>query len=150
MDRVIISSFDRRILERLARMPAPPALAFISDAGADPEIMGVLRTIKAFSWHPRRTVLTREQVERVHAEGMKVFPWTINTRTEADALCSWGSTGSSATTCRSCGRFEAQSLWPPRFDQEVIGTGLTESVRIHLDISAFQDLFSGLLESGCV
>jgi glycerophosphoryl diester phosphodiesterase len=93
MDRVIVSSFDRRILKRLARMPAPPALAFISDAGADPEIMGVLRTIKAFSWHPRRTVLTREQVERVHAEGMKVFPWTINTRTEADALLQLGVDG---------------------------------------------------------
>jgi glycerophosphoryl diester phosphodiesterase len=91
--RVIISSFDRRVLERIARMPAPPALAFISDAGADPEVMGVLRTIKAFSWHPRRTVLTREQVERVHAEGMKVFPWTINTRTEADALLQLGVDG---------------------------------------------------------
>ena len=93
MDRVIVSSFDRRILERLARMPAPPALAFISDAGADPEVMGVLRTIKAFSWHPRRTVLTREQVERVHAEGMKIFPWTINTRSEADALLQLGVDG---------------------------------------------------------
>jgi glycerophosphoryl diester phosphodiesterase len=93
MDRVIVSSFDRRILERLARMPAPPALAFISDAGADPEVMGVLRTIKAFSWHPRRTVLTREQVERVHAEGMKIYPWTINTRSEADALLQLGVDG---------------------------------------------------------
>jgi glycerophosphoryl diester phosphodiesterase len=93
MERVIVSSFDRRILERLARMPGPPALAFISDAGADPEVMGVLRTIKAFSWHPRRTVLTREQVERVHAEGMKIFPWTINTQAEAEALLGLGVDG---------------------------------------------------------
>jgi glycerophosphoryl diester phosphodiesterase len=55
--------------------------------------MGVLRTIKAFSWHPRRTVLTREQVERVHAEGMKIFPWTINTEAEAEALLGRGVDG---------------------------------------------------------
>ena len=36
MDRVIVSSFDRRILERLARMPAPPALAFIIGRGRRP------------------------------------------------------------------------------------------------------------------
>jgi glycerophosphoryl diester phosphodiesterase len=93
MDRVIISSFDRRILERLARMPAPPALAYITDAGAEPEVMGVLRAIRAFSWHPRRTALTREQVERVHAEGTKIYPWTINTRAEAEALLLLGVDG---------------------------------------------------------
>jgi glycerophosphoryl diester phosphodiesterase len=93
MDRVIVSSFDRRILERLARMPSPPALAYITDAGAEPEVMGVLRAIRAFSWHPRRTALTREQVERVHAECMKIFPWTINTRVEAESLLQLGVDG---------------------------------------------------------
>jgi glycerophosphoryl diester phosphodiesterase len=93
LDRVIISSFDRRIIERLARMPAPPALAYITDAGAEPEVMGVLQAIRAFSWHPRRTALTREQVERVHAEGMKIYPWTINARAEADALLGLGVDG---------------------------------------------------------
>ena len=93
MDRVIVSSFDRRILERLARLPAPPALAYITDAGAEPEVMGVLRAIRAFSWHPRRTALTREQVERVHAEGMKIFPWTINTHAEAEPLLQLGVDG---------------------------------------------------------
>lgn len=93
MDRVIVSSFDRRILERLARQPAPPALAYITDAGAEPEVMGVLRAIRAFSWHPRRTVLTLEQVERVHAEGIKVYPWTINTRAEAGSLLQLGVDG---------------------------------------------------------
>ena len=42
-------------------------LRFVGDAGLDDQ--------KIFA-----------QVERVHAEGMKIFPWTINTRAEADAL----------------------------------------------------------------
>jgi len=92
-DRVIISSFDRRILERIAALPHPPALAFITDTGADPENTGVLCAIRAFSWHPRRTVLTADQVDRVHALGMRVYPWTINTRPEAEALLGMGVDG---------------------------------------------------------
>ena len=93
MDRVIISSFERRILERIARMPAPPALAFISDTGADPDLLDLLRSIRAFSWHPRHTVLTRDQVDGVHAQGLKIYPWTINTRSEAEALLRLGADG---------------------------------------------------------
>jgi glycerophosphoryl diester phosphodiesterase len=93
MDRVIISSFDRRILERIAAMGSPPALAFISDTGADSDTLAVLSAIRAFSWHPRRTVLTREQVERVHALGLRIYPWTINTRPEAEPLLALGVDG---------------------------------------------------------
>ena len=92
-DRVILSSFDRRILERIVDLPDPPALAFITDTGADPENIGVLRAIRAFSWHPRRTALTRDQVDRVHALGMRIYPWTINTRPEAEALLGMGVDG---------------------------------------------------------
>ena len=35
MDRVIVSSFDPRILQRIAARDAPPALAYISNHGAD-------------------------------------------------------------------------------------------------------------------
>ncbi|MCU0561492.1 MAG: hypothetical protein MUD16_15030 [Desulfobacterales bacterium] len=83
MDRVIISSFDRRILERIAAMDAPPPIAFISDQPADPNLLHQLLALKAFSWHPKFTVLTRDQVDRMHASGLKVFPWTINTAEEA-------------------------------------------------------------------
>lgn len=92
-DRVIISSFDRRILERIAAMDSPPALAFISDTGADPDTLAVLSAIRAFSWHPRRTVLTRDQVGRVHALGLKIYPWTINARAEAEPLLTLGVDG---------------------------------------------------------
>jgi glycerophosphoryl diester phosphodiesterase len=93
MDRVIISSFDRRILERIAALDSAPALAFISDTGADRDTLAVLSAIRAFSWHPRRTVLTRDQVERVHALGLRIYPWTINTRAEAEPLLALGVDG---------------------------------------------------------
>lgn len=93
LDRVIISSFDRRILERIAAMDAPPAVAYISDHGAEKGLLKMLRALKAFSWHPRFKVLTRDQVDMLHAAGLKVFPWTVNTRAEAEKLLALGVDG---------------------------------------------------------
>ncbi len=92
-DRVIISSFEQRILERIAAMDAPPAIAYISDHGADRNVLEMLLSIKAFSWHPRFKVLTRDQVEMLHAAGLKIFPFTINTREEAEKMLALGVDG---------------------------------------------------------
>jgi len=93
MDRVIISSFDQRILQRIAAMDAPPGLALISDHAADRSVLERLLAVKAFSWHPRFTVLTRDQVDMLHAAGLEIFPWTINTREEAQKLLALGVDG---------------------------------------------------------
>jgi glycerophosphoryl diester phosphodiesterase len=93
MDRVIISSFDKRILQRIAAMDAPPAVAYISDHGADKSVLEMLLKMRSFSWHPRFTVLTRDQVDMLHAAGIKIFPWTINTRTEAEKVLALGVDG---------------------------------------------------------
>jgi glycerophosphoryl diester phosphodiesterase len=93
MDRVIVSSFDQRILQRIAAMDAPPAVALISDHGADKIVLDLLLAMQAFSWHPRFKVLTRDQVEAAHAAGLKIFPWTINTREEAQRILALGVDG---------------------------------------------------------
>jgi len=93
MDRVIISSFDKRILQRIAAMDAPPAVAYISDHRADKRVLEMLLAMRAFSWHPRFTVLTRDQVDMLHAAGLKIFPWTINTRAEAEKVLALGVDG---------------------------------------------------------
>lgn len=93
MDRVIISSFDKRILERIAAMDAPPAIAYISDHGVDERVLDMLLAMKAFSWHPSFKVLTRDQVDMLHTAGLKVFPWTINTRAEAEKVLALGVDG---------------------------------------------------------
>ena len=93
MDRVIISSFDQRILLRIAAMDAPPAIAFITDHGVDRNALELLAAMKAFSWHPRFKVLTRDQVQTAHSAGLKIFPWTINTREEAQQTLALGVDG---------------------------------------------------------
>lgn len=70
-----------------------PAVAYISNHGADQELVDMLLAMKAFSWHPRFNVLTRSQVDLRHAARIKVFPWTINTRKEAETLLAMGVDG---------------------------------------------------------
>jgi glycerophosphoryl diester phosphodiesterase len=93
VDRVVVSSFGPRILERIAAMDAPPAIAYISEQGADSSLLEMLLAVQAFSWHPRFNVLTRAQVDLLHATGLKVFPWTVNTREEAEKLLALGVDG---------------------------------------------------------
>jgi glycerophosphoryl diester phosphodiesterase len=93
MDRVIISSFEKRILERIAAMTDAPAIAYISGRGADRTVLEMLLAIKAFSWHPWFRSLTRDQVDMLHAAGLKVFPWTINTQEEAERILALGVDG---------------------------------------------------------
>jgi glycerophosphoryl diester phosphodiesterase len=93
VDRVIISSFEKRVLVRIAAMADPPAVAYISEHGADRSLLEMLLAVQAFSWHPRFNVLTRAQVDMLHAAGLKVFPWTINTREEAEKILALGVDG---------------------------------------------------------
>jgi glycerophosphoryl diester phosphodiesterase len=90
---VLVSSFEPAILERIAAMARPPALAFISDFGAGPPVMDLLARIRAFSWHPYVGVLDAALVQRVHAAQMRVFPWTIKTRREAESAAAMGVDG---------------------------------------------------------
>ena len=74
-------------------MDAPPAVAYISSHGADKSVLEMLLKMKAFSWHPLFKNLTRDQVDMLHAAGLKVFPWTINTRAEAEKVLALGVDG---------------------------------------------------------
>ena len=107
MDRVIISSFDRRILERMAAMDDPPAIAYLSDHKADQSVLDMLRAIKAFSWNPRFSILTHDQVDMLHAAGLKIFPGPSTPPPRRKKSLPWGLTASSVTSCKSCGRFNS-------------------------------------------
>ncbi len=35
--------------------------------------------LKVFSWHPDHRIVTRNQVEQMHAAGIRVFPYNVDT-----------------------------------------------------------------------
>ena len=77
-DSVLISSFEIDFLVQIASMPDPPAIALISDIPASRRILELCTHLKVFSWHPDYKIVTRRQVETMHAAGIKVFPYNVN------------------------------------------------------------------------
>jgi glycerophosphoryl diester phosphodiesterase len=79
LDTCMISSFDVNILEQIAAMQNPPAIAFISNKPANSRTVQMCTRLNAFSWHPDQRVVTLNQVKQMHAAGIKVFPYYVNT-----------------------------------------------------------------------
>jgi len=78
-DCILISSFESKILEHIAALEDAPALSLISKYPADPSMVEGCRRIKIFSWHPNHKILTRDQIKMMHAAGIKVFPYNVDT-----------------------------------------------------------------------
>ena len=79
LDAVLISSFKVEILRQVFEIAARPALALISSDPADGQTIKLCQDLNAFSWHPDHRILTGSQVEKMHAAGLKIFPYTVDT-----------------------------------------------------------------------
>jgi glycerophosphoryl diester phosphodiesterase len=78
-DSVLISSFSRDILAQIASLEDPPPIALISEIAADTHAVETCVRLNVFSWHPDQRVVTANQVETMHAAGIKVFPYKVDT-----------------------------------------------------------------------
>jgi len=78
-DSVLISSFEIDILVQIASMEKPPAIALISRTPASNRIVDICSHLKVFSWHPDHKIVTPRQVDMMHAAGLKVFPYNVDT-----------------------------------------------------------------------
>jgi glycerophosphoryl diester phosphodiesterase len=79
LDAVLISSFKAEVLMQVSEIAEKPSLALICSDPADVQTIKLCQDLKAFSWHPDHRILTESQVEKMHAAGLKVFPYTIDT-----------------------------------------------------------------------
>jgi len=81
-DSVLVSSFEIDILVQIASMDDPPAIALISKTPASKRIVDICSHLKMYSWHPNQLIVTPHQVNRMHAAGLKVFAYNVNTYEE--------------------------------------------------------------------
>jgi len=77
-DFVLLSSFEIDILAQVAAMQNPPAIALIANSPASKRIVEICTHLKAFSWHPEQSIVTPQQVDMMHAAGIKVFPYNVD------------------------------------------------------------------------
>jgi len=85
-DAVLISSFDRAILEKIKLLANPPSLALISRDLVDSSTLAFCRRLKIFSWHPNHAILSYEQVNLMHSAGIRVFPYNADTPEEVKRM----------------------------------------------------------------
>ena len=78
-DSALISSFNIDILSQIACLEDPPAIALISKSPADTRTVELCTRLNMFSWHPDHQVVKQRQVKKMHAAGIKVFPYNVDT-----------------------------------------------------------------------
>jgi glycerophosphoryl diester phosphodiesterase len=77
-DEVLISSFNRDVLETLCRIDRAPAIGVLSKFGEEQSGLDACKEFEAFSWHPYYLGLTVQEVADAHDQGVRVMPYTIN------------------------------------------------------------------------
>jgi glycerophosphoryl diester phosphodiesterase len=76
--RVLVSSFDHQVLEKLhAASPGLP-LAFLLDSRLWRRPLARATACRAESLHPRHDLLGHAMVNCCHQQGLKVIPWTVD------------------------------------------------------------------------
>jgi glycerophosphoryl diester phosphodiesterase len=93
LDLSLISSFEVNFLEQIAAMEHPPAIAFISKKPAGPDMIRMCSRLNVFSWHPNYRIVSQSQVQQMHDAGLKVFPYSVNTRADGVKMVDIGVDG---------------------------------------------------------
>lgn len=91
-DRVIIQSFDVRTLEILHKKHKAIKTAYLVSKGDLEENLKLL-SFKPDIYSPAYKLVNKEMVKKCHEIGLKVIPWTVNTKKEIDDIKNLGVDG---------------------------------------------------------
>lgn len=91
--KVLVSSFDHRLLARLRGMAPTMALGFLVDSPW--WRLGLRRALASGgeSFHPRQEQVSRPLVLACHRAGVKVYPWTVDAPARCIELVRFGCDG---------------------------------------------------------
>jgi glycerophosphoryl diester phosphodiesterase len=75
--RVIVQSFDFRVLRAIGRLAPEIRLAALIETG-DPDFVATVREAQARIIAPEFNMVTADKVAAAHAAAIEVVPWTVN------------------------------------------------------------------------
>ncbi len=119
LNTTLVSSFHPGFLENIANMPVHPEIAFITDRSAPPDTLDICKRLGVFSWHPHFRSLEQRHIEKAHAQGILIFPYTVNSVEDMLMLVDMGVDGvitddpGAAISCIAANRKTSASI-PPR------------------------------------
>jgi glycerophosphoryl diester phosphodiesterase len=92
-DRVVIQSFDTRVLKYWHEKHPSARLAYLVDnlntIDENLALIGFTPSIYSPEYH----LLSKEEIKTCHQKKMRVIPWTVNDSKEMEELKSWGVDG---------------------------------------------------------
>lgn len=91
--QVLVSSFNKYVLQSISQMDQPPALGVLTEFGEEIDVLSLCKTLGAFSWHPYFLEANEEKIARMHKNGIRVIPYTVNTLNEIKAVVKNGVDG---------------------------------------------------------
>jgi len=91
--RVIVQSFDFRILIAMKQLAQDIRLAALYEDGRLGDFVSIARTAGTEIVAPEKDLVTSAKVDAAHEAGLQVIPWTANTRAEWDVLLAAGVDG---------------------------------------------------------
>ena len=77
----LVSAFDWKMLEEAQLLNPKIRIGVLTEAAVE-DALAFAKKIKAFSIHPNYKLLTKENVALMQENGLKAYPWTVNS-TEA-------------------------------------------------------------------
>jgi len=93
LNQVLISSFNKYVLESLHQTEPAVALGVLTEFGEEIDIVKVCKALGAFSWHPHYLEADAEKIARMHADGIHVIPYTVNAENDINAVVQAGVDG---------------------------------------------------------
>jgi len=119
INSTLVSSFHPGFLENIGKLPVHPEIAFITDRPAPADTLEICKKLGVFSWHPHFRSLEQRHIEKAHAEGILVFPYTVNSVDDMRMLLRMGVDGvitddPGAASCIAADR-KTSSPNPPRY-----------------------------------
>ncbi len=91
--RVLVSSFNHKLLRRMRQHDNGLPIGFLVDSRFWRLAAKRARACSAESFHPPARHTTRALVSWCHNNGLKVFPWTVDSRSGKRSLCRAGVDG---------------------------------------------------------
>ena len=78
LNSTLVSSFHAGFLENIGKLPVHPEIAFITDRKAPQNTLDMCQRLGVFSWNPHYKSLEQRHIEKAHAQGVLIFPYTVN------------------------------------------------------------------------
>ncbi|MCX5882271.1 MAG: glycerophosphodiester phosphodiesterase family protein [Deltaproteobacteria bacterium] len=78
LNSTLVSSFHAGFLKNIGKLPVHPEIAFITDRKAPQNTLDMCQRLGVFSWHPHYKSLKQRHIEKAHAQGILIFPYTVN------------------------------------------------------------------------